>query len=390
MNEVTTYTGLKIWDGISTGYLAGDAITVRGSTIGWLGDQADATAEGSRINCEGLTAIPGLIDAHVHLELNPDESKPPERTDEAVIPLMRERATRMAAAGITTARDLGGGAWFELDLRDAIARGEQTGPRLICSGQPITCPQGHCHFWGGEAATNEEAQAVLKRQVDHNVDLIKVMATGGRLTAGSAPTDAQFPQAVLDEIVATAHGLDLPVAAHCHGTEGIHRAAIAGVDTIEHCSWVGQDGWASDYQADVAQVILDQGIWVSPTVNKGWQRMLDSETGAVLMRVRAAYRKMLDLGIPMLASTDAGIPGVYHEDLPHALVVFAKIAQLSNEEALRSATSDAAKALGVADTTGRLEAGLAADLLIVDGDPLNDLAAITRPVVVLTRGRSAR
>lgn len=389
MTEVTTYTGLKIWAGNGTGYLDADAITIQGARIARIGDRADAPTDGRQVNCEGLTAVPGLIDAHVHLELNPDHSKPPERTKDSVVPLMRERAARMASAGITTARDLGGGAWYELDLRDAIARGGAKGPRLICSGQPITCPQGHCHFWGGEASNIEEAKAVLKRQVDHKVDLIKVMATGGRLTAGSAPTDAQFSQAVLDEIVTTAHGLALPVAAHCHGTEGIRRAATAGVDTIEHCSWVGSDGWASDYQADVAQVILDQGVWVSPTVNRGWQRMLDSETGAVLKRVRTAYRKMLDLGIPMLASTDAGIPGVYHEDLPHALVVFAKIAQLSNEEALRSATSDAAKALQLAEVTGRLEPGLDADLMIVDGDPLEDLTAITRPVFVLTRGRRA-
>ncbi len=215
------------------------------------------------------------------------------------------------------------------------------------------------------------------------------MATGGRLTAGSEPTDAQFSQAILDEIVATAHNLDLPVAAHCHGTEGIHRAALAGVDTIEHCSWVGPDGWASDYQEEVAQIILDNGVWVSPTVNKGWQRMLDSKSGNVLSRVRAAYRQMIDMGIPMLASTDAGIPGVYHEELPAALVVFGKIAELTNDQALRSATSDAAKALRLDQKTGHLKVGYDADLAILDGDPIANLEAITKPVHVLARGATA-
>ena len=110
---------------------------------------------------------------------------------------MRERSEKMAMAGITTARDLGGGAWYELTLRDEIAAGQFTGPRLLCSGQPITSPQGHCHFWGGEAHNLEAAQAVLKRQVDKGVDLIKIMATGGRLTKGSEPLDAQFPQATM-------------------------------------------------------------------------------------------------------------------------------------------------------------------------------------------------
>jgi imidazolonepropionase-like amidohydrolase len=176
------------------------------------------------------------------------------------------------------------------------------------------------------------------------------------------------------------------VAAHCHGTEGIHRAALAGVDTIEHCSWVGNDGWASDYQPDVAKVILENGIWVSPTVNKGWQRMLDSKTGAVLQRVRAAYRKMIDLGIPMLASTDAGIPGVYHHELPAALVVFAQIAQLSPTEALQSATSAAARALGVSHLVGSLASGMDADILLVEGDPTVDLVRITQPASVYARG----
>ncbi len=384
------FTDLTIWDGSTL--LAEDCLHITGSYITNIGHTAELTdiERKEAISCSGLTAIPGLIDAHVHLELNPDDRNPPERTEPAVIPLMAERAAKMAQAGITTARDLGGGAWFELDLRDRIAAGEVPGPRMLCSGQPITSPRGHCHFWGGEAENADAALNVLSRQVDHGVDLIKVMATGGRMTAGSEPTDAQFSQEILDTIVSTAHSHELPVAAHCHGTEGIRRAALAGVDTIEHCSWVGKEGWASDYQADVAEIVLEQGAWVSPTVNKGWQRMLDSKTGNVLQRVRQAYRQMLDLGIPMVASTDAGIPGVFHADLPHALVVFAKIAELSNEEALKSATSDAARALGVSGVTGRLAQGLSADILMVDGNPLEDLTAVTRPVRVIVRGKKNR
>ena len=379
-------TDLKIWDGAEV--LAADTVQVEDQKISWIGHKEDLDPSLSKTaqSHAGLTAIPGLIDAHVHLELNPDDSKPPEKSLPTVIPLMRERAQQMVKAGITTARDLGGGAWFELALRDQILAGKFPGPRLICSGQPITCPQGHCHFWGGEASSLAEATDVLHRQVAQNVDLIKIMATGGRLTAGSQPTDAQFPQATLDALVATAHQYKLPVAAHCHGTEGIHRAALAGVDTIEHCSWVGNDGWASDYQPDVAKVILENGIWVSPTVNKGWQRMLDSKTGAVLQRVRAAYRKMIDLGIPMLASTDAGIPGVYHHELPAALVVFAQIAQLSPTEALQSATSAAARALGVSHLVGSLASGMDADILLVEGDPTVDLVRITQPASVYARG----
>ena len=382
----TCLTNLKIWDGRTV--QDADAIRMEGAHITAVGD-AHELAEGARvISCAGATAIPGMMDAHVHLELNPDHTKPPTHTNAAVFEHMIERAEGMAKAGITTARDLGGGAWHEIRLRDEIAEGKYIGPRLLCSGQPITSPQGHCHFWGGEAANVAEAKAVLRRQLEHHVDLIKVMATGGRMTRGSDPMKPQFDVEALTQIVATAHSHNKPVAAHCHGTPGIEVAARAGVNTIEHCSWVGQEGWASDYQSDIAQIILEQHVWVSPTVNKGWQRMLDSQKGIVLGRVRAAYQQMLELGIPFVASTDAGIPGVFHADLPHALLVFMKIAELTNEQTLMSATSDAAVALGVDQLTGTLRAGMEADIVLLDGDPLEDLTAVTRPVGVWARGRA--
>ncbi|MDH3644745.1 MAG: amidohydrolase family protein, partial [Gammaproteobacteria bacterium] len=308
--QATALTNIRIWDGDDL--LDADTIRIEGDRIAGIGGRSDLIDDARVMDCAGATALPGLIDAHVHLELNPDHHKPPETTDLGQRPLMVERAAAMVQAGITTARDLGGGAWLELELRDRIAGGEINGPRLLCSGQPITCPQGHCHFWGGEAANVEEAKAVLARQVGKGVDLIKVMATGGRMTRGSDPLKPQFDLATLSEITATARALNLTVAAHCHGTAGIEVAARAGVRTIEHCSWVGADGWASDFQGTIAQLILDKGVWVSPTVNKGWQRMLDSKTGDVLTRVRSAYRHMLDMGIPFVASTDAGIPGVFH------------------------------------------------------------------------------
>ena len=380
-----TLTNLSIWDGDRV--LDADTLVIRGDRIAAVGGALDA--EGQTINCGGATAMPGLMDAHVHMELNPEHTAAPATTNLDQGDAMAERAAQMVGVGITTARDLGGGAWLELDLRDRIARGELPGPRLICSGQPVTCPRGHCHFWGGEAANIGEARTVMQRQIDRGVDLIKVMATGGRMTKGSDPNRAQFDLETLSEIVGFASGHDLDVAAHCHGTEGIQFAAAAGVTTIEHCSWVGADGgWATDYQDDVAALIAERDIWVSPTVNRGWQRMLDSKTGTVLGRVRTAYQSMDAQGIPMIASTDAGIPGVYHHHLPFALGVFGRITEFSNDRTLRSATSDVARALKIDHITGRLAPGLAADVLLLDGNPLEDLDALTRPVGVWARGRA--
>jgi imidazolonepropionase-like amidohydrolase len=388
MNQQRTFlTDLRIWDGHSL--IDADTIILQGQKIAALCDKAALSNTESRLarSVAGATALPGLMDAHVHMVLDPNQSKPPTRKETGDPAAMRERAAMMVRAGITTARDLGGGAWLELDLRDAIRRGEIPGPRLLCSGQPITCPDGHCHFWGGEAADAAAAEAVIERQVAHEVDLIKVMATGGRFTRASKPLAPQFDTPTLTRIVDYARKQGLTVAAHCHGTSGIDAAVRAGVHSVEHCSWVGTGGWASDYQVDVVERMLVKGTWVSPTINAGWRRMLTG-SNQTLIRMRQALVDMRSHGVPFMASTDAGIPGVFHHQLPEALAVFAEVAELSNEQTLRTATSDAARGLGLEHRTGRLAPGFDADLLLVDGNPMEDLGALCRPVGVWSLGRS--
>ena len=383
----TLLTNLRIWDGEDLS--PADALRLSGGRIAAVGDGAELAAghRGRSMDCGGLTAVPGLIDAHVHLELNPDHRKAPEKqAGEDRLPQMAERAEAMLRAGITTGRDLGGGAWLELNVRDRINAGELLGPRLLCAGQPITSVGGHCHFWGGEAADALQAEAVLRRQVARKVDLIKVMATGGVMTAGSKPLNPQFDLPTLTQIVELAEDHGLSVAAHCHGTEGIRIAAEAGVRTIEHCSWVGKGGWASDYRPEVAATVAAQGTWVSPTISRGWQRFLDNPETKTLGRIQGAFSDMLARKVPLIASTDAGIPGVYHHQLPLALPVFAQIAGLTPAQALRTATSAAADALGIGKTTGRLQPGLAADLILVHGNPLTDLSALAEPAAVWARG----
>ena len=194
------YAHLRIWDGVADGYLDGaDAIRVEDGRIAAIGTAAEISADAATRDMHGATVLPGLIDAHVHMVLDPDLRDPLSQTTadrETRASAMARRAAGMVRAGITTARDLGGGEWLELALRDRIARGEIEGPRLVCAGQPVTSPGGHCHFWGGEATGTADAAAVIGRQHDHGVDLIKVMATGGSMTKGSKPREAQFDSAV--------------------------------------------------------------------------------------------------------------------------------------------------------------------------------------------------
>jgi imidazolonepropionase-like amidohydrolase len=388
MSATTTFTNVRIWDGVTDNYLPdADAVQVVDGKITAVGAVRTMGAPGTTRDAAGLTVIPGLIDGHVHLSIDPEIRNPNDQPSGEVVHIaMRARVEKMARAGLTTARDLGGGEWIELAVRDEIRRGETLGPRLVCSGQPITSPGGHCHFWGGEAEGKAQALEVLARQAEKGVDLIKVMATGGNLTPGSTPADAQFDQEVMDAIVKEATARGYHVAAHCHGTTGIRQAAFAGVRTIEHCSWVGKSsGWGAEYDPEVAEHIGANGIFVSPTVNTGWKRFVGSAEREA--RYGENFDRMRALGIRLIASTDAGIPGVFHHDLPNALPLLSHFAHLSPVEALRAATSSNAEAIGVGDVTGRIAPGLSADLLFVEGDPLADLSALATPVEVMAQGR---
>lgn len=380
-----TFTNLKIWDGLADDYLTdADTIRIEGHQITAIGS-AKALGQAAK-DLAGLTVIPGLIDAHIHLCLDPAAMPVAALESQAAdvaLQAMTKRAAEMVSAGITTARDLGGGQWLELELRDRINLGQVSGPRLLCAGQPITTAGGHCYFWGGEASSEDQIKGVIDRQIEHGVDLIKVMATGGTLTPGTIPAAAQFDVATLAAIVAHASQGGYPVAAHCHGTAGIRNAAEAGVSTIEHCSWLGKEGWGTLFEADVVERIAAREIWVSTTLNSGWKRFIGSDRA---QRTRDNYARMLSAGVGLLASTDAGIPNVQHHHLPQALPVFSHFTGLSALQSLKAATSDAARAIGLAGITGSIKPGLDADLLFLKGDPLSNLDTLCHPVAVLAKG----
>jgi imidazolonepropionase-like amidohydrolase len=388
--------GVRVWDGEAGDYLRGvDALRVEGERIAAVGRSGELASGARVLRLDGAALLPGLIDAHVHLDLDAEsgslesqhvvERAAPGAAEQAI----GERAAAMLRAGITTARDLGGPAWREIALRDRIAAGDVAGPRLVCAGQPVTTPRGHCWFWGGEARDAADAERVIERQVERGADWIKLIATGGRGTRGSEPHVAQLDAASLAAAVRAAHVRGRPVAAHCHGTEGIRNAAAAGVQSAEHCSFAGPAGFGTDFDPRVAERLAERGVWVSATIHAGWARHFDAQGAPTPFaeRMSAVYRGLARAGVRLIASTDAGIPGAAHDGLPRALPLFARLADRCAVDALRAATSQSAEALGLAACTGRLRPGLAADVLAVPGDPLRDLRALAEPLVVLARGR---
>lgn len=393
-NRVRIIEGVRVWSGEPGAQWTPDEVSIwlEGGRIAGFG-AGNGSRSGdrtSRFIYENAFALPGLIDSHVHMGIDPhirvaaqqDVPADQRRRD------MRARALAMVRCGITTARDLGGGDGAEIDLRDAIARGETPGPRLLCAGQPVTTPGGHCHFWGGEAADLDAGRAVIDRQVERGADWIKLMATGGVATQGTSPGGVQFEASEIGELVAHAAGHGRRVAAHCHGTQGIANAATGGVHTIEHCSFAGDSGFGGDYSQPVVDAIAASGCWVSPTVNSGWGRRIEKDGAPTefFRRMSRVYRELIRAGVPLVASTDAGIPGVLHHRFAEGLVAFARYAGLDGEGVLRSATRDAALALGIEEETGTLVPGRRADILILGENPLENPSALLRPIGVFARG----
>ena len=160
-------------------------------------------------------------------------------------------------------------------------------------------------------------------------------------------------------------------------------------NTIEHCSWIGDDGARTGYDPKVALEIAKNGVWISPTISAGWKRFTGGN-GKFEAAIKEIFNQMREAGVRLIASTDAGIPNVNHHDLAVALPVFAKFANLTPVEVLRSAPSDCAKAIGLQDVAGRIVQGLSADLMFVRGDPLSDLSVLENPVLVVAKGREIR
>jgi imidazolonepropionase-like amidohydrolase len=328
--------------------------------------------------------MPGLIDAHVHLGFD-GGPRPVERvrseTDEQQLILMLHSARELLGVGVTTARDLGSRGYLGVIVRDAIAQGMARGPRLLVAASPLTVTGGHCWFLGGEADNEDDLRRLVRIHHKNGADLIKVMSTGGFMTRGSAPWYAQFSTAQLAAVVEEARRVGKPVAAHAHGIEGITRAAEAGVTTIEHCSFVTETN-ERVFSESLAATIADKGIVVCPTVNVNAPYVAQLTGIAVGQHLPA----MRDLGVRLIAGTDAGINNTPHHQYLGGLEHLVSVG-FSPAEVIAMATTRSAAALGLGEIAGRLSPGFEADLLVVDGDPLADITALGRLRRVIARGR---
>jgi len=337
-----------------------------------------------------VTLMPGLIDCHVHLAMDASADRVDndfDVPDADLVCRMVHSARRLLDAGVTTARDLGCPGTLAVSVRDAIARGQVPGPRMRVANAPITVTGGHAWPMGGEADGVLEVTRQVRLRAREGADLVKIMSTGGFMTAGSKPWQARYTVEELRAAAEEAHRLNMPVTTHALGVEGIDRAARAGIDMIEHCGWVTADG--TRFDPDVAARLVEADVAVCPTMNTACLPAPYFCPWDVREHLVANLRAMLDAGVTIVAGTDAGIGLVPFERYADGLDVLAE-AGMSARDVLAAATERAAAAIGLSGVTGRIEPGLAADLLAVPGDPVADLSVLHRPSYVVAAGRGHR
>lgn len=320
-----------------------------------------------------VTLLPGLVDTHQHLIFNGTgtlEEQVVGLSDADLEARARENATRALRAGITTIRDLGDRNYVTLSLR-----GDRRLPTILAAGPPITPEGGHCWFLGGCCTGADGLVAAVEERKRRGCDVVKIMVTGGALTPTYPMWVSQFTADEVETVVEAAHRAGLPVAAHCHGIDGIRHALAAHVDTIEHCTYFTENG-KSEPDDDLIEAIAASGVTVSATLGRLPGMTPPPAIAANYDTMVAAMGKLRRLGGTIAAGTDAGVgPPKPHDVLPHAVSDFAAVG-MKPQEMLATLTAGGADACGVGDRKGRLRAGYDADLLAVAGDALADPDAL--------------
>jgi imidazolonepropionase-like amidohydrolase len=348
------------------------------------------------VDGRGRTLLPGLIDAHAHYTFDPTEGTLQaigRRSDDEILALASVHAGRALRAGVTTARGAGSIRNLECVLRDRIARGEMDGPRIVAAGTAVGSIGGHGSAFGleaeGPAGLEESTRTVIAR----GADVVKVVASeAAMLTTTGLPPGADVfgaPELTGDElaaIVAAAGQAGRRVMAHAQNSESVRRSVEAGVTSIEH-AWLADEG--------AIETLAASGAWLVPTlvvtdVNRtlpGLTAVQRERQDLIERTHRASTEAAIRLGIPMATGTDTGEVGVT-ADMVWREVALLRDHGMSSMDAIKSATSSPARLLGVDAEVGTVAVGKQADLLLVEGDPLDDLTRLSAPVSVWQRGRA--
>ena len=404
----TVIRAKALLDGTGAPPVQNAVVVVEGARIVAAGQQVEVEAprgpEVRELDYPDGYLMPGLIDAHTHLMFGAGEATYEEVIERDSDEIMLLRAARNAHihlnAGVTTLRDCGARNQVTFDLRRGVRQGLALAPRLLLSGRPVTVKQGHFWWCNQEAEGVDGVRKAVRQLVRDGADFIKIMASGGG-TAGTDNTRPSYSVEELRAIVDEAHNQGVPTTAHCIATQSIVNALDAGVDSIEHATFIDPDG-GYRFKPHIAERIAGQGVRISPTVQTGYRRreklLAMREEGHALTpedklrledlqikcdrQVEFLGRLWTEWGITIVAGTDA-ISSFGDYCLGLELQVEAG---MSTAEVIRSATGVAAQAVGLDHLVGTVEPGKEADLIVVDQDPLADIRALRSMRMVMQRG----
>lgn len=394
----------RIIDGVADRATEAATVVVDGNRIVSIERGFRAPGSADRvIDLRAATLLPGLMDMHTHLTHQHKRTTELDRfkNDAADVALESvQYAERTLLAGFTTVRDLGDSFNASIALRKAIDAGRIRGPRIFTSGKSIATTGGHgdptngwATFLGGRRGPadgiidgpEQAAQAVRQRYKD-GADLIKITATGGVLSVAKNSQNPQFTEDEIRAVVATARDYGFTVAAHAHGAEGIKRAVRAGVDTIEHGTFMDKEGM---------ELMKQRGTYYVPTISAGrwvFDRAQEPDFFPALVRPKAlevgprissTFAAAYQAGVRILFGTDSGVSMHGDNAREFELMVQAGMPPMA---AIKSATSVPARFLGIDDRLGSVAAGKTADLIAAPGNPLDDITALQRVQFVMKDG----
>jgi len=334
------------------------------------------------IDLDGRCVLPGMIDCHVHLCIDgsADPMQSLQKDSATMITLKAARQARLTLlGGVTTVRDLGSANGISGSLRDAINLGVVTGPRVVTTNQAVCITGGQGWQFSRQADGPDDVRRAVREQIRAGADAIKMMATGGVITPGVEPGSPQFTLEELKAGAEEAHKAGRKIAAHAQGNEGIKNSLRAGFDTIEHGIYLDDEAIA---------LLLEKKAVLVPTLSAPFNIMEKGEKSGIpsfiiekTRRVKDAHvasiKKAHKAGVPIASGADSGTPFNLHGENLRELELLVGIG-LSPMEAIVSATRIAAETLGLGSRLGTLQPGKLADLIVVEGDPLEDIAVLQR------------
>jgi imidazolonepropionase-like amidohydrolase len=391
-----------LFDSVSGTLVEHGVVLIAGGKIIGAGAGVKIPDDAKVIDLGDATLLPGFIDAHVHLSAVASANWYEDfyhgimrfPAEQALYGAQYARAT--LESGITTVRDLGSEDYIALGLRNAIKAGAVPGPRMLVSNYAVGSTGGHADQGPvppqtiavagpirGVCNGPEECREAVRYQVKYGADVIKFMPSGGVLSLSDPVDNVQLTQEEMNAIVSEAHAWNRKVAAHCHGDRAAKMAIAAGVDSIEHGSFLKDDTLAEMKRKHVYLVAtLFAGVWVGERLDK-FPPAIAVKAKAAAAQAQQMFQHAVKIGVPLAMGTDAGVE-------PHGLNAreFSLMVKngVSPAKALMAGTAGGADLLGIADQTGTLQAGKSADIVAVPGNPLKDISAAEHPLFVMKEG----